>query len=168
MTRHARLQDAHQLRLSIQRVRFSTEDLPERDPAGWRKVIGRNLVRLDLKPLSNRPLRSDVSLYALPGRAKMRGEISDRRIAGTRGGIKAFRPVLKSPRYVSRLIAYSYKWMSVLGSVFVPPCCGSRVNARFAPAGMWQNGFERVRKCSRSGARHGDLLIRTLSAGSRN
>lgn len=66
-------------------IKFSTEDLPERDRAAlWREVIGRNVVRLDLEPLSESPLRSDVSVHALPGLALMRGNISDHRIARTR------------------------------------------------------------------------------------
>ena len=66
-------------------IRFSTEDLPERDrTALWREVIGRNVVRLDLEPLSERPLRSDVSVHALPGLTMMRGDISDHKVARTR------------------------------------------------------------------------------------
>jgi AraC-like DNA-binding protein len=66
-------------------IRFSTEDLPERDrTALWREVIGRNVVRLDLEPLSGRPLRSDVSVHALPGLTMMRGNISEHKIARTR------------------------------------------------------------------------------------
>jgi hypothetical protein len=84
MTSQARLQCAHQPMPGIQRVRFSTEDLPEHDrAAAWREVRGRNVVRLDLEPLSKRPLSSDVSVYALPGMAMIRGEISDHRIART-------------------------------------------------------------------------------------
>ena len=127
MTSHARLQDAHQPMLGIQRISFPTADLPEGDWAAiWREVIGRNVVRLDLEPRSKRPLRSGVSIYALSGMAMMRGEISDHRIARSRGG-----------------------------------------NAR-APVGKSQNGFEKVRKFSRNGAGHGDLFIRTLSAGCRS
>jgi hypothetical protein len=63
---------------------------------------------------------------------------------------------------------FGFLIFDVLGRVFVPPCCASRVNARFALAGKSQNGFEKVLKCSRIGARHGDPFIRTLSAGCRN
>jgi hypothetical protein len=85
MTSDAGLQDAHQAMLGIQLIRFSTGNLPERDRvAVWREMIGRNGVHLDLEPLSKRPLRSDVSVYLLPGLAMMIGEISDKRIARTR------------------------------------------------------------------------------------
>ncbi|WP_426424322.1 winged helix-turn-helix domain-containing protein [Bradyrhizobium genosp. A] len=66
-------------------LRFSTEDLPERERAAvWREVIGRDVVRLDLEPLSGSPLRSNVSVHVLPGLAMMHGDISDHRIARTR------------------------------------------------------------------------------------
>lgn len=66
-------------------IRLSTNDLPEPDRvAVWREVIGRNVVRLDLEPVSDRPLRSEVSVHALPGLVMMRGDISDFCVARTR------------------------------------------------------------------------------------
>jgi AraC-like DNA-binding protein len=66
-------------------VRFSTNDLPERDRlAVWREVIGRQVVRLDIEPISDRPLDSEVYLRVLPGLSLMSGTISDHRVARTR------------------------------------------------------------------------------------
>jgi AraC-like DNA-binding protein len=70
---------------NIAPLRFSTNDVPERDRlAVWREVIGRQFVRLDVEPISGRPLRSEVYLRALPALRLMSGTISDHRLARTR------------------------------------------------------------------------------------
>jgi AraC-like DNA-binding protein len=50
-------------------VRFSTDDLPERDRlTQWREEFGRGLVRVEIEPLaSDRPFRAEATLQALPG-----------------------------------------------------------------------------------------------------
>lgn len=49
-------------------VRFSTDDLPERDRVGmFREVIGRKIVNLDLDPAADGPFRCEAVLRALPG-----------------------------------------------------------------------------------------------------
>ena len=49
-------------------LKFSTADLPvsERVPF-WREVFGRKLVRIDVEPLANVPLKATATLRALPG-----------------------------------------------------------------------------------------------------
>ncbi len=49
-------------------VRFSTEDLPERDRvAMFREQFGRTLFRLDIQPLPDIAFRTEMTMHALPG-----------------------------------------------------------------------------------------------------
>ena len=49
-------------------VRFSTEDLPERDRvAMFREQFGRTLFRLDIHPLPDIAFRTELTMHALPG-----------------------------------------------------------------------------------------------------
>jgi AraC-like DNA-binding protein len=49
-------------------VRFSTDDLPERERLPrWREEFGRGLLRVDIEPLSDLPFRAEATLQALPG-----------------------------------------------------------------------------------------------------
>jgi AraC-like DNA-binding protein len=66
-------------------VRFSTRDVPARDRVAlWREVLGRQLLRLDIEPLSGRVFRGNVCLRALPGLKVMSGSSSACRIERTR------------------------------------------------------------------------------------
>ncbi len=48
--------------------RFSAADWPERDRlAIWREAVGRNVVQLDTRPLSNGPFHAEAVVRALPG-----------------------------------------------------------------------------------------------------
>jgi AraC-like DNA-binding protein len=63
-------------------VRFSTDDLPERDRiAVWREVIGRKIVRIEIEPLPDRQFHVDASLRGLPDLSIMSAEISEFRLA---------------------------------------------------------------------------------------
>jgi AraC-like DNA-binding protein len=49
-------------------VRFSTEDLPERDRVAiFREQFGRTLFRLDIQPLPDIAFRTELTMHALPG-----------------------------------------------------------------------------------------------------
>jgi AraC-like DNA-binding protein len=49
-------------------VRFSTDDLPERDRfAIWREVLGRTMMRLDVERVPEHPFHSQAHVRALPG-----------------------------------------------------------------------------------------------------
>jgi AraC-like DNA-binding protein len=49
-------------------LRFSTAALPVRDRlAVWREVIGRQIVHIDIDPLSDGPFEAETTLRALPG-----------------------------------------------------------------------------------------------------
>jgi AraC-like DNA-binding protein len=55
---------------------FSTEHLPETDRVGiWREVYGRTILRLDIEPLSDRPLQADIRMCTLPGLGLVSGII---------------------------------------------------------------------------------------------
>jgi hypothetical protein len=166
MTSHAGLQDAHQLRLGIQRIRSSTGDLPERvGAAAWTRLFA-----WDLELLSERRLRSDVSAYAPAGMAMMRGEISEHRCAHP-WSHKSFSPgpegrhlgMFPAPSQPVCLQSDGCSWLRLCSAVLRFAC-----KTRFALGGNSQNGFEKARKCHRNGARHDDLFIRKLSAGCRN
>src|SRR5688572_33466017 len=48
-------------------VRFSTDDLPERDRfAIWREVLGRTMMRLDVERVPEHPFHSQAHVRALP------------------------------------------------------------------------------------------------------
>ena len=50
--------------------RFSTDDLPERDRlAIWREAFGRSVVKLDMEPVGDGPLRIEGHIQALPNLA---------------------------------------------------------------------------------------------------
>jgi AraC-like DNA-binding protein len=49
-------------------IHLSTAALPERDRVEmWRELFARRMMRVDLEPLRDRPLESEISLRALPG-----------------------------------------------------------------------------------------------------
>jgi AraC-like DNA-binding protein len=51
-------------------LRFSTEELPERDRLSiWRETYGRSIVKLDLEPIGDRPLRIEGHIQVLPNLA---------------------------------------------------------------------------------------------------
>jgi AraC-like DNA-binding protein len=67
-------------------VRFSTDDLPERDRvAVWREVIARKYVRFEIEPFRDRPFRVDGRLRGLPGLGIMSTQMSEFRLARTSG-----------------------------------------------------------------------------------
>jgi AraC-like DNA-binding protein len=48
-------------------LRFSTEELPERDRVGaWREIFGRTVVKLDIEPLPARRFYCENTIYPLP------------------------------------------------------------------------------------------------------
>lgn len=50
--------------------RFSTDELPERDRLPiWREAFGRNIVKLDMEPVGDGPLRIEGHIQALPNLA---------------------------------------------------------------------------------------------------
>jgi AraC-like DNA-binding protein len=57
-------------------LRFSLEDIPERDrPAVFREVFGRSVIRYDVEPLRNVPFAADVTLQALPRLTTLSGRL---------------------------------------------------------------------------------------------
>ncbi len=65
-------------------VRFSTDDLPERDRvAVWREVYGRKNIRVDIAPLPDRAFHVEATLRGFPGLAVMSGVSSEFRLGRT-------------------------------------------------------------------------------------
>jgi len=65
--------------------RFSTDDLPERDRLSiWRETYGRSIVKLDLEPVGDRPLRIEGDIQALPNLAIASFSSSPARVTRTR------------------------------------------------------------------------------------
>jgi hypothetical protein len=63
----------------VPQVRFSTEDLGQRDRIPyWREVFGRKVAKPDIEPLGDQ-LRCDANFCAFPGLSRLR-------ITGWRGG----------------------------------------------------------------------------------
>lgn len=62
-------------------VRFSSAAIPARDRvAVWREVIGREIVRVDIEPLPDRPFYVDANLRRLPDLAIMSADMSEFRL----------------------------------------------------------------------------------------
>lgn len=58
-------------------LRFSTEELPERDRVGaWREIFGRTVVKLDIEPLPARQFYSENAICMLPGLGVLFGSCS--------------------------------------------------------------------------------------------
>src|SRR5262245_21006099 len=52
---------------SFARLRFSTDDFPERDRAeAWREILGRGVMKLEIDPLPGCPCQAEMTLHALP------------------------------------------------------------------------------------------------------
>jgi len=65
--------------------RFSTDDLPERDRLPiWRETYGRSIVKLDLEPVGDRPLRIEGHIQALPNLAIASFSSTPARVTRTR------------------------------------------------------------------------------------
>ena len=65
--------------------RFSTDDLPERDRLPiWRETYGRSIVKLDLEPAGDGPLRIEGHIQALPNLAIASFSSSPARVTRTR------------------------------------------------------------------------------------
>jgi AraC-like DNA-binding protein len=65
--------------------RFSTDDLPERDRLPiWREAYGRSIVKLDLEPVGDGPLRIEGHIQALPNLAIASLSSSPARVTRTR------------------------------------------------------------------------------------
>src|SRR3954470_1870611 len=55
-------------------IRFSTADFPERErSSAWREFFGREIVKLEIEPLPDRPFRSSAAARVLPGLTLMLG-----------------------------------------------------------------------------------------------
>jgi AraC-like DNA-binding protein len=62
-------------------IHLSTAALPERDRVEmWRELFARRMMRVDLEPLHNRPLESEISLRALPGLRMVTSTLSGGRL----------------------------------------------------------------------------------------
>ena len=65
--------------------RFSTDDLPERDRLPvWREAYGRSIVKLDLEPVGEGPLRIEGHIQALPNLAIASFSSSPAKVTRTR------------------------------------------------------------------------------------
>jgi AraC-like DNA-binding protein len=65
-------------------LRFSTRELPERERIPtWREEFGRNLLRVDIEPLSDLPFHAEATLRVLPGLRTVAGTGSATRFERT-------------------------------------------------------------------------------------
>lgn len=63
-------------------LRFSTEELPERDRiAAWREIFGRTVVKLDIEPLPARQFYCENAIFMLPGLGVLFGSCSAVRLS---------------------------------------------------------------------------------------
>jgi AraC-like DNA-binding protein len=69
----------------FERVRFSTDDLPEQDriPA-WREFFGRRVFRTEIEPAPDMPFHADVTVRHLPGLDLVSSVMSPARFCRTR------------------------------------------------------------------------------------
>jgi AraC-like DNA-binding protein len=73
---------------SFATVRFSTEDLPEKDRVPmWREHYGRSVFKVDIIPSPDKPFRGTVSVRSLPGLQLMSGTLSSAQIIRSRESI---------------------------------------------------------------------------------
>lgn len=66
-------------------LRFSTADFPPRERvSAWRELYGRNILRLEIEPLSDEPFSSELAVTLLPDLGLVRGRASPFRVGRTR------------------------------------------------------------------------------------